>query len=146
MASPVFWKRLYQDNISKFLKRILKNNKIPKATFIVFLFSDDMGHRHGFNSKEYQTAIKLLNYVIKCIVEGLEDKKGNFVKGIKELGFLDKIIWNFCTDHAARPVLTDKYVFIDSIIKKDLGLKIIDGENKQFDYKQLKKQIKKGPS
>jgi hypothetical protein len=143
MSSPEFWKRLFDDNISKFLKRIQEKNSVPTGTFIVFLFSDDMGHRYGFNSKEYQTAIELLDYLIKCIVEGLNDKKGNFIQGIKELGFLKNTIWNICTDHAARPVLTDKFVFIDSIIKKEFGLKLVDGEIEKFDYKKIKKELKR---
>ena len=140
-ALPQFWKKLFEDNIISYLTRIQEKAEMPEATFIVYLFSDSMGHKYGFQSEEYRTAIELLDYFIQCIVEGMEDKKGNHIPGVKELGYLDSIIWNFCTDHAARPVERDKFVMVNSLARIDLGLDLIDGENDNL--KKILKRVKK---
>ncbi len=128
-AMPEFWKELFISNISSFLKKVEKKGKFPKVVFIVYLFTDEIGHKYGFNSEKYKVAIELLDFLIKCLVEGFKDKKGNYIKGLKELGYLDSIIWCLCTDHAARRVFKDKFIMINSIARLDLGLNIIDGEN-----------------
>ncbi|MFO8017404.1 MAG: alkaline phosphatase family protein [Promethearchaeia archaeon] len=131
IESPEFWKRFFHKNIIRFLKKIKKPEDFPQATFIVFLLSDGNAHHYGFDSKEYEASIELLDYFIKCLVEGLEDKKGNHIPGLKELGLYDHIIWNICTDHAGRKIDPSKYVFIDTITDKRLKLNVIENENEE---------------
>jgi len=140
-AMPEFWYALFRDNISRFLKRIKEQNDVPKVTFIVYLYSDDIAHKYGFDSEQYKIAMQLADYLVKCIVEGLKDKKGLFVKGIKELGYLDSVIWNICTDHAGRRVYRDKFVFINSLLRIEKNLNIIDGE--MDDISEILKNNKK---
>jgi hypothetical protein len=127
--SPEFWKSFFNKNIMKFLKKIKNPNDFPQATFIVFLLSDGNAHQYGFDSKEYEESIELLDYFIKCLVEGIDDKKGNHIPGLQELGLYDNIIWNICTDHAGRLIDPSKYVFIDTITNKRLKLNLFENEN-----------------
>ncbi|MGV9198934.1 MAG: alkaline phosphatase family protein [Promethearchaeia archaeon] len=129
--SPQFWRSFFNQNIVKFLQKIDKPSDFPQATFIVFLLSDGNAHKYGFDSEEYEESIQLLDYFIKCLVEGLEDKKGNYIPGLKDLGIYEDIIWNICTDHAGRPIDPSKYVFIDTITDKRLKLNIIENENEE---------------
>lgn len=127
-SHPEFWKALFKDNIADFLRKIGEDKNIPIATFIVYLYSDDMGHKYGFNSEQYKVAMEILDLLVQGIVEGMEDKKGDFVPGLKELGYLDSVVWSIVTDHAARRVYRDKLVFINSLANIEQDLNIVDGE------------------
>ncbi|MHA1294084.1 MAG: alkaline phosphatase family protein [Promethearchaeota archaeon] len=139
--TPELWKIMFRDNITKFLNNIRKKGKFPRATFIVFLLSDGNAHKYGFNSHQYRESVQMLDYFIKCLVEGLENKKGVFVPGLKELGYLDSIIWNICTDHSGRKIARDKFILIDSIAKIELNLNLIEGDQEERE-KILEKKVK----
>lgn len=141
LEMPEFWKIIIDAYVVKFLERIHETGKMPDACFIVFLLSDALGHKFGFNSEQYEEAIAFLDYMIGTIIHGLPDKKGNHVAGLKETGLLDNIIWNFCTDHAGRRVYPDKFIFINSIAVKHVPLRLIEGETPDAD-KMLKKMKK----
>ncbi len=148
--NPEFWRAFLRKNISSFLKKAQKQKKFPLATFIVHLLTDESAHRAGFNSEKYKQALMVLDYIIECLVEGIDIKKEKkeeitHFQGLKELGLLENIIWNFCTDHAGREVFRDKFVFINSLARVDLGLNLIDGEDKEYEVyiKSLKGNLSK---
>jgi type I phosphodiesterase/nucleotide pyrophosphatase len=144
MAKPDLWRNVFMSNIGDFLKRIKLENSMPKASFIVFLLTDENAHKFGFDSKKYREAVKILDFFVESIVEGVETPKGH-IDGLKEMGYLDSVVWNINTDHAGRKVNRDKLIFLRENIEVELGLRIIGGEENKVDktFKKLKKDVSK---
>lgn len=126
IAQPELWRTVLTANIGDFLKRTQKIG-LPEASFIVFLLSDENAHKFGFGSKQYREAVQVLDFFVQNIVEGMQDKKGVHIPGIKELGLLDNIVWCINTDHAGRKVFSENFVTINTIVEMELGIKLIEG-------------------
>ncbi|MHA1372249.1 MAG: alkaline phosphatase family protein, partial [Promethearchaeota archaeon] len=136
-GTPEFWKTIFKDNLSIFLKKAKNEGKLPEITFIVFLLTDENGHKFGYESRQYREALSVLDFFVKCLVEGFHDKKKKRIPGLKELGLLDSVVWCMCTDHAARKVNRDKFVMINSLIEWDLNLRLLEGRETKYNIDTL---------
>jgi predicted AlkP superfamily pyrophosphatase or phosphodiesterase len=145
--SPLSRPDLNREMLSKYIIKLLNelNNGKPlfDATFIVFLLTDANAHKFGYDSAEYREAIQILDLVVKLLIEGGEDMDGNPGVGLKEQGYLDSIVWNIFTDHSGRPLIKDKMIMIDSLLKVEGGLYIIEGMDKKDFKKKALKDISK---
>ncbi|MHA1847746.1 MAG: alkaline phosphatase family protein, partial [Promethearchaeota archaeon] len=151
-GSPEFWKKIFKDNLGKYLLNVKKSGNMPEITFIVFLLTDENGHKFGFKSHQYLEALQVFDFFVKSLVEGFsldgeqegendnEPSKGRkkHVPGLKELNLMDRVTWCTCTDHASRPVFNEKQVFINSIVEWALGLRLLEGKEEQIN-KSLEK-------
>ncbi|MHA1682465.1 MAG: alkaline phosphatase family protein [Promethearchaeota archaeon] len=137
--NPMTWRKLFEEHIPKYLKKAKKAGHLPNATFIIFLLSDANAHRFGYHSDEYKEAVNTLDYCIQLLVEGFDDGKGKHVDGLKELGYMDSIIWNINTDHSGKLIKRDQYVMINAVMEADLGLRLIDGLEEASGEKPFKR-------
>ena len=148
ISNPDLWTSMFEKHIEEYINRIIKQDHMPSVTFIVFLLTDETGHKFGFDSPEYRNAANVMDIFVQRNVEGFINKKGKKIKGLKELGYLDSIIWTIFTDHSARKVYMDKIIGINAIIEAELGLKLIEGKeitnnNKKNSLKKIKDDYSK---
>jgi predicted AlkP superfamily pyrophosphatase or phosphodiesterase len=142
IANPELWTTLFNKHIGKMLQHVKVTGDLYHATFVAFLLTDQNGHKFGFGSPEYRKAVHVMDDCIRMMVEGTTDTKGNHIEGLKELGFLDKIIWCLFSDHAGRPIPKDKYIMIDTVLEGDLGLEIVEGDDAAADLERLNGKLK----
>ncbi|MHA1342197.1 MAG: alkaline phosphatase family protein [Promethearchaeota archaeon] len=141
IARPELWKKLFVKNMGKFLKKV-KKKYLPEVNYIVFLLTDENAHRFGFDSPQYKEAIQIIDLYVKGLVEGINLKNGKHIEGLKELGYLDCIVWNIHTDHAGRPIERDKYIPINRYLETEFGLKLLEGYKDKKAKLKIKDEIK----
>ncbi|MBD3354253.1 MAG: hypothetical protein GF364_22415 [Candidatus Lokiarchaeota archaeon] len=141
ISRPELWKDLFRKNIGSLLRRIQESH-MPRAIYIVFLLTDENGHRYGFDSPEYKEAVKIVDLFVEGLVEGVQINKKRKTAGLKDLGLLDSIVWNFHTDHAGRKINRDKFVMVNRLLEVELGLNFIQGDEDKEAQKKMKKEIK----
>jgi len=144
LAQPSMWKDIFQKYVGKFLESV-KEDGMYQASYIVFLLSDENGHAFGFESKQYEEAVQLLDHFVRGLVEGIEDKKGNHIEGLQELGIMNSMNWCICTDHGGREIDRSRIVAINTIIERELGLRLLEGHEEKEDkvLKSIKRDYSK---
>ncbi|MHA1298789.1 MAG: alkaline phosphatase family protein [Candidatus Helarchaeota archaeon] len=118
-----FWEKILIDNLVKYLKRIKKKG-LPQLSFITYPPSDTSAHFHGFKSDDYKKSLILIDRVLKILIEGTTDKKGNRVEGLKDLGYYDDSLFVICSDHSSREFPKGEFDILGKM-QKELNLNIL---------------------
>jgi predicted AlkP superfamily pyrophosphatase or phosphodiesterase len=127
LADPNFWKTTFLKFILDFLKIVKRKKKMPGATFMAYLMTDQTSHLFGFDSPEYRSAVSTLDYLLSVLIEGYTKKNGKKIPGLKDLGFLDDIIWVICSDHGSRKIYSDIYIMLGEKVRFDQDLNLSQG-------------------
>ncbi|MHA1819727.1 MAG: alkaline phosphatase family protein, partial [Promethearchaeota archaeon] len=135
---PAFLRKMLKKSIIKMNKRGL-----PQYSFLLFLPSDAAAHYYGFHSNEYKNTLKLLDDLIGMLVEGYDEPKGKgkgkgvkHYKGLKELGYLDKILWVIESDHSSKP--NPHFFDLVKYLRENRDLNVCDAK-----YKRIPKNVRK---
>src|SRR5271157_670428 len=106
------------DVLKGFVRGFGKKGKVPRLMFVMIVSTDDMAHKHGFDSEEYMTALKQVDTIVGMIVNGFEEN-GHHVPGLKDVGEYDQAAIALVADHASIPFDHDKLVDIVKQLRTD---------------------------
>jgi arylsulfatase A-like enzyme len=110
---------LFHSVFKGFVRSLGKHGKPPTLTFLMYLPTDDMAHKHGLDSEEYKAAMLSADALLGFLVNGF-DERGHHVLGLKDLGVYDRTAIVICADHGSESYSHDTMLDIVKHLREDI--------------------------
>ncbi len=121
----------------KYVKGFKKGQKFYQLTFILHLPTDLHAHKHGHDSKEYIEATRLVDGMVRILVNGF-DHDGEHYPGLKDMGLYEQTAFALFADHSSKPFAKEKMFNLIKPLKKDFP-------GRSFSAPKYDKKEKYGP-